>query len=249
MAGAALTPEQTAAALAQPIGDLGMQFMIDPLTRAAGRQLGLRGRPLYHLGRGGALGDVPADVVAAAFAFFPPQVVAEHWASGRAVMAPQAAAQAYAGMCNDWGRRQLTGQAGLARLLELLEPVADSAEPAGLPLFAGWRLVGRPADLPGRLAQVIHVMREHRGAVHAAATAAVGLGPLEAVMAGPYGASNARFFDWPEPYPDPAAHRAAWQRAEDLTAAAAALPYQRLAATERRELVDLLVGLRSAVLG
>ena len=221
--------------------------MIDPLTRSAGQQLGLRGRPPYHLGRGGALGDVPAEVVVAAFAFFPPQVVAEHWATGRAVMPPPAAAQADAGMCNDWGRRQLTGQPGPVRILEPLELVADSAEPGGPSLFAGWRRLPRPDDVPGRLAQVIHVLREHRGAVHVAAVA--GLDLLGAVMAGPYGASNARFFDWPEPYPDPAPHQAAWQQAEDLTAAAAAVPYQRLEPAERRELVDLLVELHTAVLG
>ena len=61
--------------------------------------------------------------------------------------------------------------------------------------------------------------------------------------------TNARFFDWPEPYPDPAPYRAGWQRAEDLTAAAAALPYQRLGPAERRELANLLIGLRTALLG
>ena len=40
-----MTPQDTAAALKKPIGDLGMQFMADPLTRDAAReQLGLRGR-------------------------------------------------------------------------------------------------------------------------------------------------------------------------------------------------------------
>jgi hypothetical protein len=78
-----VTPAETAAALKKPIGDLGMQFMSDPLTRAAGKAMGLRGRPLYHLGRGGALGDVPAEVVVAAFYFFPPEVVIENWNAGR----------------------------------------------------------------------------------------------------------------------------------------------------------------------
>jgi len=234
-----MTPQETAAALKKPIGDLGMQFMADPATREAGRALGLRGRPLYHLGRGGALGDVPAEVVVAAFAFFPPAVVIEHWNAGREVMSPPAGAVAYAGMCNDWGRRHLDLPVA-ARALELLERVVDGAEGAGLPLFVGWRLLPRPSDVPGRLAQVLNVMREHRGSVHACAVAAVGLGPLEAIMAGTYGAVNAKFFEWPEPWPDAAPHVADWNQAEQLTTAAAAPPYALLADEERAELVALL---------
>lgn len=244
-----LTAAEAAAAAKRPVGDLGMQFMADPLTRQAGQQLGLRGRPLYHLGRGGALGDVPAEVVVAAFAFFPPAVVAEHWATGRAVLEPAEAARAYAGMCNDWGRRALTGQAGLDRLDALLARVVAAADPAGLPLFAGWREVVLPEDPPGRVAQRLHVLREHRGAVHVAAVAAVGLDPLGAILAGPYGAANAAFFDWPEPYPDPAPYAPAWAAAEDLTAAAAARPYEILDPAERAELARLLQGLHAAVLG
>jgi hypothetical protein len=243
-----MSAADTAAALKKPIGDLGMQFMMDPLTRAAARELGLRSQPMYHLGRGGALGDVPADVVIAAFAFFPPALVREHWEAGRAVLAPAAAARAYAGMCCDWGRRHLTDAPGAARALALLERVVDGAEAAGLPLFAGWRLLPRPADVPGRLALVVNVMREHRGAVHAAATAAVGLGPLEATLAGSYGEAGAKFSQWPEPYPDPSPYAARWQQAEDLTAAAAAAPYALLNDAERAELVDLVTALHAHVL-
>ncbi|MCU1591468.1 MAG: hypothetical protein JWP11_2724 [Frankiales bacterium] len=235
-----MTPEQTAAALKKPIGDLGMQFMADPLTRAAGKELGLRSKPLYHLGRGGALGDVPAEIVVAAFAFFPPEVVTEHWNAGRQIVPAPQVALAYAAMCNDWGRRTLAELPKIDRALELLERVVDGAEGAGLPLFVGWRLLPRPDDVPGRLAQVLNVMREHRGSVHACAVAAVGLGPLEAVMAGTYGAANAKFFEWPEPWPDAEPFEARWQQAEELTSAAAAPPYAILSSDERVELVALL---------
>ena len=243
-----MTPAETAAALKKPIGDLGMQFMMDPLTREAARGLGLRSQPMYHLGRGGALGDVPPEVVVSAFAFFPPALVVEHWTTGRAVMTPQDAARAYAGMCNDWGRRNLTDLPGTARALELLQQVADGAEGAGLPLFVGWRLLPRPDDVPGRLAQVVNVMREHRGGAHAAAVAAVGLGPLEATLAGSYGEAGAKFSQWPEPYPDPAPYAEQWQRSEELTAAAAAAPYAVLSEAERAELVGLLTAIHAAVL-
>jgi hypothetical protein len=234
-----VTPAETAAALKKRIGDAGFLFMGDPLTREAGRALGLRGRPLYFLGRGGALGDVPAEVVVAAFAFFPPDLVVEHWNAARAVMAPPEAAVAYAGMCNEWGRRNLSGLAGIERALELFERVADEASPYGLPLFAGWRALPRPSDPPGRLAQVLNVLREHRGSLHACAVAAVGLAPLAANLAGSYGAAGAKFLGWEEPFPDPEPHRADWDRAEELTSAAAAQAFNVLSADERAELVQL----------
>jgi hypothetical protein len=235
-----VTPEQTAAALKKPIGDAGFRFMADPLTREAGKALGLRGRPLYFLGRGGALGDVDAEVVVAAFAFFPPALVTEHWNAACQVMTPRAGAVAYAGMCNDWGRRNLTDLAGTERALELLERVADGAEPYGLPLFAGWRALPRPDDVPGRLGQVLNVLREHRGSVHACAVAAVGLEPLAANVAGSYGPAGAEFLGWEPPFPDPEPHRADWERAEALTSAAAARPFALLSEAERAELVGIV---------
>jgi hypothetical protein len=245
-----LTPAQAAEALSQPVNALGRAFMLHETTRRRAKdEHGLRGRPMYHLGRGGALGDVPADVVIAAFAFFPPDVVRAAWQEGRLLMAPPDAARVYAGYCADWGREHLTAASGVERAVELVERVVDAAEPAGLPLFAGWRLLPRPDDAVGRLALLLHVLREHRGAVHVAAVAAVGLDPLAAVCAGRYGPDNARFFEWPEPYPDPEPHRARWDAAEDLTAAGAALAYDALSAPERAELVELVTAIHSATLG
>ena len=241
MAVGQLTPAQAAAAVKDAVGGWGFAWMSDPGVRARGKaELGLRGRPLYHLGRGGALGDVPVEVVVAAEAFFPPAVVRAAWEEGRAVMAPLDAAIAYAGFCADVFRERYGDRPDLDRLAELLERAVDGAEPAGLPLFAGWRALPRPEDAAGRTGLLLNVLREHRGAVHAAAVAAVGLGPLEAIMAGSYGEANARFFEWPEPYPDGDRHRPRWDAAEDLTSAAAARPYDALDAAERDELVTLV---------
>ncbi len=245
-----LTPAQAAAALDVPVNQLGAAFMMDKATRDRGREeLGLRGRPLYHLGRGGALGDVPADVVVAAFAFFPPDVVRTHWEDGRRTVAPLDAAVFYARCCADWGRLHLADLPDPDRTVELVERIVDSAEPSGLPLFVAWRLLPRPDDAPGRLALLLNVLREHRGAVHVAAVTAVGLDPLAAVVAGRYGPDNARFFEWPEPYPEPAEHKARLDAAEDLTAAAAGRAYDALTSAERGELVGLVTVAHTAALG
>lgn len=236
-----LTPAQAAAAVKDPIGGWGFTWMSDAGVRARGKaELGLRGRPLYHLGRAGALGDVPVEVVVAAEAFFPPSVVRDAWEEGRALVEPMQAARFYAGCCADLFRERYGSAADLPRLVELLEPVVDGAPDLALPLFAAWRALPRPDDAAGRAGLLLNVLREHRGSVHAAACAAVGLGPLEAIVTGSYGESNARFFEWPEPYPDPAPYRARWDAAEDLTSAAAGLPYDALDAAERAELVALV---------
>ena len=236
-----LTPAQTAAAVKDGIGTFGFTWMSSPTTRERGKaELGLRGRPLYHLGRAGVLGDVPVEVVVAVEAFFPPDVVRTAWEEGRALVAPADAARFYAGLCADHARSRFADDAETARAVELVERVVDAAPYAGLPLFVGWRALERPVDAPGRLGLLLNCLREHRGSVHAAAVAAVGLGPLEAIVAGSYGEANARFFEWPEPYPEPDAHRARWDAAEDLTAAAAGLPYDALTSEERGELVTLL---------
>jgi hypothetical protein len=238
-----LSPAEAAAGVKDAVGAWGFAWMSDPEVRARGKaELGLRGRPLYHLGRGGALGDVPVEVVIAAEAFFPPAVVRASWEEGRQLVEPLRAAQVYAGLCADVFRARHGSAADLPRLVELLERVVDGAEAAGLPLFAGWRALPRPDDAAGRAGLLLNVLREHRGAVHVAAVAAVGLGPLEAVMAGSYGESNARFFEWPEPYPDPDPWRARWDAEEDLTRAGAARAYDVLTSGERAEFVTLVQG-------
>jgi hypothetical protein len=236
-----LTPAETAAALKKPVGDWGFAWMSDAGLRARGKaELGLRGRPLYHLGRAGALGDVPVEVVVAAEAFFPEAVVRKAWEEGRALVDPLQAARFYADGCAQLARDRFPDDERTARCAALVERVVDAAEPLGLPLFAAWRLLPRPDDAPGRLGLLLNVLREHRGSVHAAAVAALGIPPLAAIMAGAYGEANARFFEWPEPYPDPAPWRAKWDAAEDLTAGAAAVPYDALDAAERTELVELV---------
>ncbi len=235
------TPVETAAAVKDRIGQLGGGFMVSPQARAAGKGLGLRGWQYYFIGRCGVLGRVDPAVVSAAVYFFPDQTVTEAWTAASAVLSPEDGAQHYAGTCQDWGRHHLAGAPDLDRLAGLLEQVVAAAPVAGLPLFAGWRALPLPDDPPARVALLCQVLREHRGGCHGIAVMASGLTPLEAVVAGSYGAGNAQFFGWPEPYPDPAplvSRRAAAESLTDRLAAPAWAALDDAQSEECRRLLD-----------
>lgn len=131
-----LTPAEAAEGLTNVVGRFGFDWMADADLRARGKsELGLRGRPLYHLGRSGVLGDVPAEVVIAVEAFFPPDVVRRAW-EDRGDNQPRDVARWYAGGCADIARRRFPDDDRTGRAAGLLERVVDGADPAGLPLFA-----------------------------------------------------------------------------------------------------------------
>lgn len=240
-AGAATDGVATAAAVKQSVVALGGGFMTSTEAKNDGRAAGFRGWQYYTLGRGGALGDVEPDVVAAALGFFPADVVRSNWESARSVLSPAAGLTAYVGTARTWGRNRLEGLPGAARLAELLQRVAEAAPVAAVPLFAGWRSVALPEDAPARVAQLAQVLREHRGGLHLLAVLACGLNPLEAILAGPLGRPNATFFGWVEPFPEVGEeHRERWARADTLTDELAAPAYAVLTADEAAELERLL---------
>jgi len=234
------TPEEVSSAVKDGIARLGGGFMLSEQAKEAANTAGTGGWAMYMLGRGGVLGDVDPDVVAAAFHFFPPESVRKGWTKARAVITPAAAVSLFTGACHAWGRRHLAEAEGLDRLAELLEKAAAGAPVAGVPLFAGWRAVPLPDDAPARVTQLSHVLREYRGGVHGICCVAAGLSPLESVLASG-GEGNARFFNWPEPYPDVTAMKATREYAEAITDSRAAAPWAALDDDERAEVVPLIV--------
>lgn len=203
----------------------------------------------YTRGRGGVLGDVDAEVVTAAFGFFPHHSIRTAWES---VPMPAAkAAHRYALACQDFGRRKLGTFAEAARLAELLETVVAAADPAGLALFAGWRAVPLPDDAPGRVMQLAHVLRELRGGIHLMAVRAAGITPLQAVLisGSPLndGPGQARWYGWPEPFEEITDDiRTAWQRAESVTDDLIAPAFAVLGEEEGTELVRLVAAAHAA---
>jgi hypothetical protein len=243
-----MTAERTDRATAKIIHDLGSTCMLHPDTmRRAGENGFDNPFAFYFAGRGGVLGDCDPEVVYAAFGWFSPSLLKPMWEAGVAVHPPRETARRYFLALADWGRDHAAGMAGLDRFSELAQRVVDAPDASGLPLFAGWRAEARVQDAPGRALQLVHVLREWRGAVHLAATTAVGLTPLEAILAGD-GEGQARFFGWAEPFPEVTEDlRNRRQRAEEMTDLLCAPAYEALTPSEREEYSGLVQDLQAAV--
>ncbi len=243
-----MTPEETAAACAHAVSGIAAGFMLDGATYATGAAAGFAGLDFYAAGRGGALGDVDAAAVVDAFHFFEPSTVSQNWELGAKVMPPKEAAARFAECGHAWANAHLGDGVDWARLAELLGRVNDAGDPAASPLFAGWRDMPEPPadDVKALALHRLHVAREHRFAVHAAAVRDTGLTPLEAMavksphMLGIFGWTG----DVPEVTDD---MKAKWDQAEAATNAGLAPAYATLDEGERAELASLCEAALSAV--
>jgi hypothetical protein len=231
-----MTPEAAAAASADAIHQFGSYFMLDPATYQRGAELGFDPMSFYFVGRGGVLGAVPGDVVAAALVFFEPRQVVRAWEASRSVMGPRDAAAIFVACGHTWARR-LPGDLDLARLAELAGKLAWAAVPAGAPLFAAWRAMPEPEDPKALVLHRMHVVRELRGGWHGAAVLGAGLAPVEAVAV--RDAGRAALLGWDGELPDPEPFQERWARASAMTDRLMATAFAGLAEDERAEFVDL----------
>ena len=196
------TTAQSVRALAAPVGDVGGRWMLHRDVLGPGKRFGYPNGYAYYLaGRGGVLGDVDADVVSSAMGFFEPSLVRKMWEAGVAVEGARAAAARYGAACAEWGRLRLQAFDSAPRLAELIRHVVDSADAAGLALFAGWRAEPRPTDPLGLAYFMVHVLRELRGSAHIAAVVATGIAPRDAMLLSG-GEGRAQQFGWTGPFPD-----------------------------------------------
>ena len=123
--------------------------MMDPATAERAAELELvPGFGFWVNGRAGFLGDVDADVAAAAIGFMAPQSVRDWGVRGSGMMALDVTMAFYAEAASAWGRRTMAGiDAGdLDRLAALCDKVAAAALPSCGLLFAGWRALDRSDD-------------------------------------------------------------------------------------------------------
>jgi hypothetical protein len=244
-----MSGEQTVQSADRVLHDVGTAWMIHEDT---GRRAEAHGydkhRTFYFAGRGGVLGDVDAGVVSATFGWWDPGLVRLMWTRGLAVAGARESARRYAQACAEWADDHITGFPHADRLSELAERVVDSAEESGLPLFAAWRAEPRADGGVARMLQLVHVLREWRGAVHLVATTAVGLGPLEAILANE-GEQQARFLGWRNDLPNCDHLKDRHVQAQEITDRLIATEYERaLSPAERAEFADLVAKLGNAVL-
>ncbi len=247
---ASLTVREVAVAAKGPIGSLGGVWMTGPEEEAATEAAGLEGWQLYFLGRHGVLGDVDADVVLAAAYVFPADHLRREWEGARQKMTAAEGLEKYLALCHTWGEDHLADFPGAGRLADLGQAVIDASDVVALPLFAGWRAVPVPTSAGARCAHVCQVLREHRGACHGVALAALQLDPLLAILTNLGGEANAIDYGWQPPFPAPTDEdRALRDRAEVLTDDLVAPAYGALGSSERSELLDLLQAAQAHSLG
>lgn len=170
-----MSSEELVARACPIINDMGWAYYFAPETVAKGKELGLDVFQFYFLGRGGVLGDVEPEVVASAFGYFNPSLVASMWNAGKQVMAPRDAARAHFECCAQVGRDRLGGLDGLDEFCAAAAAVNDAADPVGLALYAGFRAEPLVDDAAGRALQLTAVLRELRGSAHLLAVRASGL--------------------------------------------------------------------------
>lgn len=229
---------------APAVSHLTSAFMLHPRTYARGAELGFSGLDFYVCGRGGVLGDVNADVVTAAFAFFEPTMVRTQWEMGRQVSEPLEAGRAFADCLRTWTEAKVPEDFDTTRLADLAARVVAAASPAVAPLFAGWRAAITVPDGPSAATFAMNALRELRAAHHAAAVVTSGLTMHQAVSHRSPVMSTV--FGWGEPL-DTAGLSADWDRAEEATNRALDPAFEVLDAGERQEFRDLSLALLAAV--
>lgn len=134
----------------------------------------------YFCGRAGCMGQVPGEVVVAAFGVFSPRLIVPHvergWrtATRTEILAARERGSTAALL------RVLGEPPELWRVAELLRRAADAGSAGGRFLFAGLRSLGFPGTPWGDVWRGADLVREFRGDSHIAAWLAGGLDPVEA---------------------------------------------------------------------
>jgi hypothetical protein len=137
----------------------------------------------YFAGRSAPLGQVPAEVVHAAFYSFADGEVARHIPNVWETTTPEAAHAAREQGCVAALRRilgDLVGTPGLGSAAELLVKASTSAPTEGRVMYAALRALPIPAEPLARLWHAANMLREHRGDGHIVALMSEGIGGTEA---------------------------------------------------------------------
>ena len=134
----------------------------------------------YFCSRGGCMGQVPGEVVVAAFGVFNPALVIpavdEGWSKTDARSIVEARRQGATAALE----RILGGVPGdVKQATALLRRAGDAATGEGRPLYSGLRSLDWPGDPLGDLWRTADLVREHRGDSHVAAWVSHGVDAVE----------------------------------------------------------------------
>jgi hypothetical protein len=174
--------------LGQLVEPIAANVYFAPEAQALYKELGLNYPQGYFASRGGSMGQVPGEVVAAAFAVFNPDLVvpmvSQAWAiADRDTILDARLQGATASL------RRLLGADGagasdaeVARATEILRHGAAVGPVAGRPLYAGLLSLGYPGTLWGDLWRAADLVREHRGDAHMAAWTSRGITAPEVLV-------------------------------------------------------------------
>jgi hypothetical protein len=136
--------------------------------------------PAYFTSRGSILGQVPGDVVAAAFGVFNPEVVVPcvelGWSRTDATTIGEARTE---GAVEQLRRVLGDGPDGLERVNELLARAVEPLRPEGRSLYAGLHARGVPDEPLAAMWRRCDMLREFRGDSHIASWVSAGLDATE----------------------------------------------------------------------
>ena len=136
--------------------------------------------PAYFCSRGSVMGQVPGEVVAAAFGVFNPAAVTAAVDYGWTLTDAPTICQARTdGAVAQLQRILGPSPAGLDRALELLRRTEDRLPLAGNPLFAGLVALGLPGEPLADAWRLTDRLREFRGDVHINAWTTAGFDAVE----------------------------------------------------------------------
>lgn len=136
--------------------------------------------PAYFTSRGSVMGQVPGEVVAAAFAVFNPAVVIPSVTHGWSLTdAATICAARDGGGIGQLQRVLGESPAGAERARDLLARATAVLRPEGRPLYAGLRSQAVPSSLVGEIWRLGDMLREYRGDSHTAAWISAGFNACE----------------------------------------------------------------------
>lgn len=156
-----------------------VELGFDP-SRGEANGVALPDGPAYFTSRGSLMGQVPGEVVAAAFAVFNPQAVVPSVAKGWSLTdAATICAARDRGAIAQLERVLGAEPTGAQRAADLLAAAVAPLRPEGRALFAGTLAQPTPTTALGRVWRLGDMLREYRGDSHTAAWIAADLDATE----------------------------------------------------------------------